>query len=182
MRSILCVLCAILLIGITSHCSAKLIYDSTGRISFETSNKWHIISLGEDPVTLELVSIALDKDTCITFKQSKYEMGYKSMRSLSQTDKSILRDMLLQFHIDLFKSKGYAVIVNKTEYLDDSILMGFSLRKDFSVYRAVGMYFVKDYICYSIFATTTDANRPEIMRVISTLKIDSIPIKQWILK
>ncbi len=174
------VLLSILFVGITSHCSAKLIYDSTGRISFETSNDWYVISMGEDPVTLELLSIALDKDTSITFKKSKYKMGYKSLRALTQSDRSILRDALLQFYINLFKRKGYTVTVNKTECLDDSIKMGFSIRKNNDVYRAVGMYFVKEYVCYSLFATTTDENRSEITQVINTLKIDDIPFVQWV--
>ncbi|MBR1734394.1 MAG: hypothetical protein IJ730_02940, partial [Alphaproteobacteria bacterium] len=44
-----------------SICSAKIISDSTGRITFETSNYWYPISVGNNENFLDLHSIALDK-------------------------------------------------------------------------------------------------------------------------
>ena len=164
-----------------SLCSAKLIYDTSGRISFETSNYWYPVSMGEDAVIMELHSVALDKDTAVTFKQSKFISKYKSMRSISYSEKSILRDNTVQFHINLFKSQNYSVVVNKTDVFNDFIITGFTLYKNGFEYKAVMMFTMKDYIFYSINVLATSSTAYEAMNVANSLKIDGIQFKNWIL-
>lgn len=164
----------------TSVCSAKLIYDNSGRITFETSNDWYYVSMGEDFATLELHSIALDKDTAVTFKQSKFTMPYKSMRTMPASEKSVIRDRLIQYNLNLFKAAGYSTVLNKADIFDDAIIMGFTLKKNGSVYKAVTMYGMKDYVVYSIALLATDNTAYEAMTVAKTLKIDGIPFNVWI--
>ena len=165
-----------------SSCLAKLIYDNTGRITFETSNYWYPVSLGEDEMTVELHSISLDKDTAITFKQSKFPLRYKSMRAMNDSEKSVLRDYIMQFYINLMKSKGYSVSVNKTNVLSDAILAGFTLYKNGLEYKIVVMYCIKDYVAYSLCLLGTSYTASELMNVATTLRIDGIPFNRWILE
>lgn len=162
-----------------SVCSAKLIYDNTGKITFETSNEWYYTSFGEDIATYELHSIALNPYTCVIFKQSKYAVKYNSMAQMSISEKSVLRDQLLQFHIDLFKNKGYSVRVNKTEIFDDSIVISLFMKRRFSEYRALLMYCIKGNAVYSICCMGDTNSIFEATKVVKTLKIDGIPFDDW---
>ena len=174
------VILALLFFGITSHCSAKLIYDNTGRISFETSDKWFYAPGEGDMATYHLHSIGLDKDTAIILKQSKYQLKYATMKDMPMEEKSVLRDSILQHHIEGLKSKGYSVTINKTDCYDDSIIAGFTARKGGSTCRLVVAYFIKDYACYSLCYMGTDETREELVKTVATLKIDGTPFLQWI--
>lgn len=71
-RKIMIIL-SIFIMGMSAHCSAKLIYDTTGRISFETSDEWYFAPGEGDMMTNHLHSIVLDKDTAIILKQSNFQ-------------------------------------------------------------------------------------------------------------
>lgn len=174
------VILALLFFGITSHCSAKLIYDNTGRISFETSDKWFYAPGEGDMATYHLHSIGLDKDTAIILKQSKYQLKYATMKDMPMEEKSVLRDSILQHHIELLQSKGYTTTINKTDCFDDSIIAGFTARKNGMVVRIVIAYFIKDYVSYNLSYMGTDDTIQEVVNTVATLKIDGIPFSQWI--
>lgn len=169
----------VLIMFMYSHCLAKQIYDNTGRISFETSDEWFYASGEDDIATYHLHSIALDKDTIISFKQSKYVMKYPSMKVMPMEDKSIIRDSILQYHINALQSLGYSVTINKPECLEDSIVAGFTVKKDFSSCYIVVEYFIKDYVCYSLCAMCTDKTKDALLEVIGSIRIDGKPLSQW---
>ena len=73
-------------------------------------------------MTVELHSISLDKDTAITFKQSKFPLRYKSMRAMNDSEKSVLRDYIMQFYINLMKSKGYSLCLLGTSYTASELM------------------------------------------------------------
>ena len=93
----------VVILFIPSYSSAKIISNANGSITFTTSNKWYLTSFGEDSTTSELMSIAYDKDTGIKITQSKFFTKYKNLSSISDTEKSILRDYMMSYYLDLFK-------------------------------------------------------------------------------
>ena len=162
--------------------SAKIISDSTGRITFETSNNWYPISVGGDAFTIELQSIALDKDTFVSFKQSKDYMNYKSLYVLSDTQKSIIRDNIIQFHLNGFKNQNYYAIVNKAGIYDNAIIVGFTLRKNGIEYKMVTYYSIKNYVAYTVSLGATNYTAYEAMNVAKSLKIDGILFTKWVVQ
>ena len=163
-----------------STCHAKIISDVSGRITFETSNNWYPTSVEENEIFSDLHSIALDKDTGVIFLQCKYLSNYKSMMEISETEKSVIRDKMLQYLISTFKNKNYSVRINKTEIFDDMIGIGFSLTRNGLKYKTVCFYFIKDYTIYCLSYLGTDYTISEAAKVTETLKIDGIPFVRWI--
>ncbi len=178
-RKIMIIL-SIFIMGMSSHCSAKLIYDTTGRISFETSDHWFYAPGEGDLMTYHLHSIALNKDTAIILKQSKYPLKYESMENIPTTEKSILRDSILKYHISALQEKGYVVTINKTDCLNDSIIVGLTVRKNDIIGRFVIAYYIKDYAAVSLCFMGTDETIREVVNTVATLKIDGIPFSEWI--
>lgn len=177
---VLVITISVLIMGVPSFCSAKLIYDITGRISFETSDAWFYAPGEDDSVTYYLHGVQLDKDTGIGFKQSKFYVKYPSIHTIPIEEKSILRDSVLKYNIEVLKSKGYSVTINKTDWSEDAIFAGFTARNNTSSYCVIVVYFIKDNIGYSLFAIGTDKTKYELLDVIHTLKIDGITLSQWI--
>ena len=175
------IFCIILIMSSPLDCSAKLIYDNTGRITFETSDDWFYVSVGEDVATMKLHSVALDKDTFVTFKQSKFLFDYKSMQNIDESYKSVIRDKLIQSTINFLKSKGYTAIVNKADILKDGIAMGFTVKKDSIEYPMIEIYTIKDYVVYSLSVCGTRYSAFRAVEVAKTLKIDGVPFTQWII-
>ena len=161
-------------------CSAKLIYDATGRICFETSDSWVCYPVASDSVTYFLHGIALDEDTGIVFKQSKYFMKYSSLKMMPIEEKLIIRDSILRYHGRLLQSKGYFVTIDNAECLADSIIVEFTAQKNFLTCYVVIKYYIKDYICYSLSAMGSYETKEELMNTADTLTIDNIPFLQWI--
>ena len=166
--------------GMSAHCSAKLLYDNTGRITFETSDEWYYAPGEGDTMTYHLHSIVLDKDTAIILKQSKYPMKYESMETIPAAEKSILRDSILKQHISALQEKGYVVTINKTDCLNDSIIVGLTVRKNDRIGRFVVAYYIKDYVAFSLCFMGTDDTIREVVNTVATLKIDGIPFSEWI--
>ena len=165
-----------------SNVQAKIINDSTGRITFETSNYWYPTSFGGDEFTLELLSITLDKDTFVTFKQSKGCMNYKSLYVLSDTQKSMIRDNIIQFHLNGLKNKNYYASVNKAGIYDNAIIVGFTLEKNGIEYKMLTYYSVKNHIAYTVSLGATTNTAFEAVNVAKSLKIDGILFTHWVVR
>ena len=164
-----------------SCCEAKLIYDNTGRITFETSNDWHYYNFADDAFTISLHSIALDKDTFVKFNQSKYTMPYKSMATMSMEEKSVMRDSIIQYHMSLFKNTGYIASINKTDIATNGIMAGFTIRKNGLEYQTATMFCIKNHIAYSLTVAGTPQTAFNALSIAKTLKIDGVPFSIWII-
>ena len=166
----------------SANCSAKIISDSSGRITFETSNNWYPDSVGGDEFTIEVLSIVLDKDTFVTFKKSKNYLSYKSLYVLSDTQKSMIRDNIIQFHLNSLKNKNYNVYVNKAGIYDNAIIVGFTLQQNGIEYKMVTYYSIKNYICYTVSLGATNYTVIEALNVMKSLKIDGILFTNWVVQ
>ena len=181
MAKCLHMLCLVSLMLCIPNCGfAKIISDDTGSITFETSNKWYLTSLGEDEFTYELISIGLDEDSFIKITQSKVHMKYKNFKQASDTEKSKLRDYMIRYYLNLFRSKGYRFTVNKAEFFNDSILIGATLRKNNFTGKMLVASFIKDYIAYNITAVCSEMTAVETMKTLRTLKIDGRDFGVWV--
>ena len=172
----------VVILFIPSYSSAKIISNANGSITFTTSNKWYLTSFGEDSTTSELMSIAYDKDTGIKITQSKFFTKYKNLSSISDTEKSILRDYMMSYYLDLFKSKGYVCINSNAEYSKNSITLLFDIQKYGRQGRIVVGSYVKDYIIYSVTAFCVDETLAETAKVLDTLKVNGIDFDDWIIQ
>ena len=168
------------MICIPNCCFAKIISDDTGLITFETSNRWHLTSMGEDHVTYELISIAYDNDTCIKVTQSKFYTKYKNFGQASDNDKSELRDYMIRYYLNLFKLKGYVCTLNKAEFYKDSIVIGVTLQRGGFTGKMVISSYIKDYVGYNVVALCSESNVVETMNTLRTLKIDGLDFGIWI--
>lgn len=160
---------------------AKIISDRSGIITFETSNQWRLVSVGADPATYELISIMYDKDTFIKFTQSKFNVKYKSLRQASYAEKSELKDYMMKFYSDSFKSKGYICTRTRADCLDDSIVLGFNIKKNNIESDFVTGIYIKDYCVYSVSATCVKATSDEMIKTLQTLKINGMDYKKWLM-
>ena len=161
-------------------CLAKFIYDNTGEISFETNNNWYYTSLGEDSTTTELISLVYNNDTFIKFSQGKLPMRYNNMRDISHTEKSVIMDSLIKYHINMLKEKGYSVYINKTDVLSDTILTGYTITKNDIKYKMITCYCIKDYHIYSLVIGGTKQTIYTAFNVAKTLKINGILFDNWL--
>ena len=84
----------IMIVSPTTH--AKNIYDNSGRIAFNVSNDWKYFPMPDNSLMTTVLSISLDNDTSVFVQKSKVFSSYKSMQSISETDKSIIRDEVIQ--------------------------------------------------------------------------------------
>lgn len=169
----------LILILIPNYCVAKIITDDSGLITFETSNKWHISSFGEDPLTYELICITYDNNTGIKLTQSKYPMKYRNLQQANNTEISELRDYMIRYYINLFKSKGYTFKINKTECLQNSIIIGASIERNGFTGKMITTTYIKDYRGYIITAFCSDATVNETYNTLKTLKINGVNIDEW---
>lgn len=169
----------LVLISIPNYCLAKIITDDSGLITFETSNKWHISSFGEDPLTYELICITYDNNTAIKLTQSKYPMKHKNLQDANDTEVSELRDYIIKYYINIFKSKGYTFKINKTDCLKNSIIIGASIEKNGFSGKMITTTYIKDYIGYSITAFCSESTVNETYNTLKTLKIEGIRIDEW---
>lgn len=170
----------LILLIVPNWCLAKYIYDDTGNICFETSNQWHLSSFGEDPLTYELISISYDRDTFIKLSQSKYKMKYKNFNQATDSEVSELQDSIIRFYIDLFKSKGCTFSINKTDYHNNRITVGASIKKDnWTIGKIIIITYIKNYVGYSLIGTCTDKSSHEFVKTLSSLKINGEKIDAW---
>lgn len=174
------ILLLLLILMPISSCSAKMIYDNSGHISFETDNQWYYLPMRGDAVTASLLCIGLDKDTFIKFSQGLMPMRYKSMRSMSADEKSILKDSIIQFHSNLLLGKGYTTHLNKAEALDNCISAGFTCQKDNMTYKVFIMFAIKDYYAYSLSIAGNSQTILSAFETGKTLKIDGESFFDWI--
>ena len=170
----------LLILVIPATSNAKHIYDNSGRISFEVSNKWYYFPMPDDAQTMTLLSIALDNNTAVALKQSKFYFPHKTISAMSNTDKSMMRDNLLSYYTNGFKAKGYTASLNKADYWKNSIIMGFTLNKNGKTYKCVAGYWIKDYICYSLCCMSTLSTMMDAFNAAKSLKVDNVPFEQWV--
>ena len=175
------IICIVLFIFcIPGNSFAKIISDDSGSITFETSNQWRLTSYGEDPLTYELISITLDKNTGIKVSQSKYYSKYKNLMQASEAEKSALRDSMIRYYLNYFKSKGYNCTVDKAEYFDDSIMLRLIVKNNNLTGIILTSAYIKDYCMYSISAFCVDETIKETAKVLDTLKVDGVDFEKWI--
>ena len=172
-------ICLMMCLCLHNLCFAKVITDDSGSISFETSNQWHLASLGEDPLTYELISIMYDNNTFIKFTQSKYSMKYKNLSQATDREISELRDYMIRYYINEFKAKGYTFTINKTDCFQNSIIIGAILKKGNIIGKMITISYIKDYVGYLLVAVCTDTSSNETMKTLNTLKIDGVKINTW---
>ena len=99
-------------VALSSDCAAKIISDSSGRYSFETSDAWKFINAGTSSTdNIELLSIRLDKDTGILFNQLKTNVNYKNISEMSAEDKNKLKDALVQYNLEEFSEYSTSAFV-----------------------------------------------------------------------
>ena len=167
---------------IPNYSIAKVISDDNGLITFETSDRWYLTSFGEDYLTYELISIALDDNTGIKVTQSKFYTKYKNFGQASDTEKSELRDCIIRYYLNLFKLKGYICTINKTECAKNSITIGFTVKKNSFIGKIVTGSYIKDYIVYNIVVFCNDETAVEAMGTLKTLKVDGVTFDRWIMQ
>lgn len=160
-----------------SNCLAKLIYDKSGRISFETSDDWYYCSVGFD---VELLSVGLDKDTIVTFVKGLNKADYKYLREASNAEKSILRDQFIKIFTNRLINDGYKVYVNKTDIFDDIIIVWLTFEKNGLRYNAINACTLKDYTLYFVGACGTEYTAPIALQTLNSLKIDGIKFISWV--
>lgn len=173
------ILLVLFILCIPNYSMAKVISDYTGSITFETSNRWYLTSLGEDYLTYELISIVLDNNTGIKITQSKFYTKYKNFNQASDTEKSELRDYIIRYYINLFKSKGYTCTLNKAEYFKNSIKMGFTVKKNNFIGKMATGSYIKDYVAYNVVVFCSDETAIEAMNTLNTLRIDGLKLEEW---
>ena len=166
-------------VALSSDCAAKIISDSSGRYSFETSDAWKFINAGTSSTdNIELLSIRLDKDTGILFNQLKTNVNYKNISEMSAEDKNKLKDALVQYNLEEFSE--YSFTVDKAEVLEDGIFLGFSSNQNGERYALGELYFIKDYRMYFLFITGTSQTIVESVNTAFTLKIDGVKFTDWL--
>lgn len=159
---------------------AKNIYDSSGRMAFNVTNDWHYFPMDDNSLMATILSISLDNDTCVFVQKSKFFSAYKSMRSIKETEKSIIRDEVIQNYSTLFRSMGYSVYLNKADYFDSAVIAGFTLRKGINTYKALVAYYLKDYVIYSVNVLCTPATARQALEAANSLTVDGITFSKWI--
>ncbi len=169
----------IIVLFIPNVCFAKNILDNSRKISFETSNQWYISSLGEDPLTHELITIVYNNDTFIRFTQSNYRMKYKNLKQATDEEINELRDYMIRYYINVLKTKGYTFFVNKTDCFQNSIVIGATIKNDKTIGRMISVTYIKDYIGYIVVAICTDESANETLNTLSTLRIEGVRIDDW---
>lgn len=169
----------IIVLLVPNVCFAKIILDNSKVISIETSNQWYISSLGEDPLTQELISIAYDNNTFIRFTRSKYSMKYKNLKQATDKEISELRDYMIRYYVNGLKAKGYTFIVNKTDCFQNSIVISATIKDDKTIERMMSVVYIKDYIGYIVVAVCTDDSAKETINTLNTLRIEGVKIDDW---
>lgn len=172
-------LCLFLLLVINTNCYAKLIYDDSGRISFETSNDWYYTQVEVDSDTTSLHSIANGKDTIISFQKSNIPMNYNTMRQMTELELSEARDVLLQFTMNFIRDLGWIPQIDTTNYSQESIFISFTLTKDNFKYKFATIYWIKNYTLYCLMVLGPAYTMPEAIHVADSLIIDAVPFMAW---
>jgi len=161
-------------------CTAKTIRDTSGRFSFETSDTWQLHKLGADSSSnIELISIKLDDNTFVMFNQAKVQVPYEKFSLMNTSDKTALKNALVEYHVNDSKKKGYNLTVNKEEIYNDGIFLGFILENKGTKYALAEMYFVKNYKMYSLYISGTEHTIKESSNTALTLKIDGVKFSDW---
>ena len=168
----------IMIVSPTTH--AKNIYDNSGRIAFNVSNDWKYFPMPDNSLMTTVLSISLDNDTSVFVQKSKVFSSYKSMQSISETEKSIIRDELIQNYSMFFRYMGYSIYLNKADYFDTAIIAGFTLKKGINTYKALVSYHLKDYVIYSVTVLCTPATARQALAAANSLTVDGIPFSKWV--
>lgn len=176
------ILTLVLLLTMCVPGMAKTITSTNGRVSFTTPDTWFYSSIGGDASTQEILTVALNKDTCVSLKQSKFALNFKSFKQCSYADKTIYRDMFIQQAINNVRPKGYDIKVNNTEIAESAITISYHLFKDGRKFLILESYIVKDYYCYSLIVMSTESTVYEASKVLTTLRIDGTPYTTWFLQ
>ena len=163
----------------TSVCYAKIIYDRTGRISVEAGYNWETVTLGGDTATIELFSVAGDKDTALKFTKSSFPMIYASMYDMTEFEKSVLLDRLISDFKSYMNYKGY--IVTSTSKSIDSYTVSYTCsgQKNGKEIFFTLICSIKQSCLYSVSLICTQQGVRQIFDVFSSLRIDGLPFFDW---
>ena len=162
-------------------CSAKVIYENSGMISFEAPNNWYYNEVGEDSTTYVLLSVSSNEDSYVSLKQSKFTFPYKTFKELSPQDKSTTRDECIRYVIKYFAENGYSKPqVAKSDILDNGFVIVYSIMYQGIQYKLFEARFMKDYICYSLVLISPEYNIKEAINVLQSLSIKGVPFTKWI--
>lgn len=169
------ILTIILSLMICAQGIAKTVWSNDGRACFTTPDNWYLTSVGGDAATTELLSVALDKDTCASLKRSNFALKVSSFRELSYTEKSEFRDNTIRNYCDYVRSKGYDVTVGKTEIYDDTVAISYIMVKDGRRFLTIETFVINDYYCYSLSMLGTEYTVDEAVQVCKSLRLDGRP-------
>lgn len=176
------ILTLVLLLTMCVPVLAKTITSVNGRVSFTTPDTWFYSSVGGDASTQEILTVALNGDTFVSLKQSKFALKFKSFKQCSYAEKTIYRDMFIEQAFNNVRSKGYDIKVNNSEIAESAITIAYHLFKDGRKSYILESYVVKDYYCYSMVVMSTDSTLNEASKVLTTLRIDGMPYTSWFLQ
>ena len=177
-RLIMFIIVFVIFVSPTTY--AKNIYDNSGRIAFNVTNDWKYFPMPDNSLMTTVLGISLDNDTSVFVQKSKVFSSYRSMKSITDTDKSIIRDEVIQNYSMFFRYMGYSVSLNKADYFDTAIIAGFTLQKGINTYKALVAYHLKDYIIYSITVLCTPATARQALAAANSLTVDGIPFSKWV--
>ena len=171
----------ILSLLICASCFAKTIRSNDGRFCFTTSDAWYLTSLGGDAYTAEIISVAYDKDTAVSVKQSKFAVGFREFRNCTYAQKSTFRDSFIGTTTAALRNSGFDVKINNTDILDNVIVVSYHLFKGGRKYHLFESYVVKNYVCYSIILLASEYTVKEAIEVMyNGLTIDGVTYPNWI--
>ena len=161
-------------------CFAKVFRSNDGRFSFTTPDNWYYTRVGDgDEVTAEVLSVASDAATIVTFKKSRINYSYKTFRECSYSEKALIRDNAIRQMTNYLRPQGFDVRVNRADIFDEAITIAYHIFKDGRRYYALQNYVMKNYILYSLSMTASDATGPDASGVVASLTADGLPFAQW---
>ena len=170
----------ILLLAVSIPAMAKTIRSNDGRVYYTTPDTWYLCKSNRSSSTIDVLTVALDDTTRVTFNRSSYAFNVKRFRDFSYDQKCKIRDTLIRHFYNDVKSQGYDFNIAKSDIYDDGIFIVYHVFKYGKKYLAIETFSVKNYYGYAYCLEANEYTWEEATKVFKSLVIDGILYSSWI--
>lgn len=170
----------LLLITICIPGLAKIISNSDGRVYYTTPDTWHLSKSSSTASKTDLLSVARDDTTGVTFNRIVSRFEVRSFRDFSYAQKCGIRDDMIRMFCNSFKAQGYDVTVARADVYDAGIYIVYYLFKYGQKYYTIQTFSVKNHYAYIYGLSATDNTWLEATTVFKSLAVDGVLYSSWI--
>ncbi len=170
----------ILLLTVSIPGMTKTIRSNDGRVYYTTPDTWYMSKSNSSSSTIDVLTVALDDTTRVTFNRSSYAFNVKRFRDISYDQKCKIRDTLIRHFYNDVKSQGYDFNIAKSDIYDDGIFIVYHVFKYGKKYLAIETFSVKNYYGYVYCLEANEYTWEEATKVFKSLTIEGMLYSSWI--